>query len=346
MPQRHLRVFRDESDFQGTEYQAALDGILQASAKLVVICSPSSRSSPYVGGEIARFATLRGKENIVPVLLAGIPNNESSAIDDQRSFHDELVSRLPVPLASDYRGWKDKRDRIDRDRFESGWYKLLADIYEGYGVEPKRHRAAGEAASATNAPHPDRRGERADSRARLLDGLGADFASGGDCATQHRPVPISRCAIDVGRTYLRCLDAACGGGATNSADIQIMGSPVPRFAAATCTGPISLRSRFNRERNLLGRSGTCAAAWTEDNKTVVWTLASEERQFEVPRRAMPDHLCRSLFVSSAAGGLERRPFDPSQKAVWSVRDAVDPPTAWRSIPATRPWPSRIQVAGS
>ena len=121
VPQRRLRVFRDESDFQGTEYQAALDGILQAAAKLVVICSPSSRSSPYVGGEIARFATLRGKENIVPVLFAGIPNNEPSAIDEQRAFHDELVSRLPVPLASDFRGWKDKRDRIERDRFGRRW---------------------------------------------------------------------------------------------------------------------------------------------------------------------------------------------------------------------------------
>ena len=77
-----------------------------------VICSPSSRSSPYVGGEIAKFATLRGKENIVPVLFAGIPNNEPSATDEQRAFHDELVSRLPVPLASDYRGWEDKRDRV------------------------------------------------------------------------------------------------------------------------------------------------------------------------------------------------------------------------------------------
>src|SRR5215470_183077 len=53
VPQRRLKVFRDESDFQGAEYEAALEAILGSAAKLLVICSPHSRSSAYVGGEIA-----------------------------------------------------------------------------------------------------------------------------------------------------------------------------------------------------------------------------------------------------------------------------------------------------
>ena len=40
-----------------------------------------------------------------------------------------------MPLAAEYRGWDEGRERIDRGRFESSWYKLLADIYAGYGVD-------------------------------------------------------------------------------------------------------------------------------------------------------------------------------------------------------------------
>jgi hypothetical protein len=45
VPQRRLRVFRDESDFQGSEYQASLEETLRSAAKLLVICSPRSRAS-------------------------------------------------------------------------------------------------------------------------------------------------------------------------------------------------------------------------------------------------------------------------------------------------------------
>lgn len=78
VPQRRLRVFRDESDFQGGEYGSALAAMLQSAATLLVICSPNSRASQYVGDEIARFSALRGKEHIICALnrgssIAGIP---------------------------------------------------------------------------------------------------------------------------------------------------------------------------------------------------------------------------------------------------------------------------------
>src|SRR5215203_5241123 len=52
VPQRRLRVFRDESDFRGNEYISALESILASAAKVLVICSPHSRASAYVGAEI------------------------------------------------------------------------------------------------------------------------------------------------------------------------------------------------------------------------------------------------------------------------------------------------------
>jgi WD40 repeat protein len=135
LPARHLRVFRDEADFTGTEYGRSLARTLERSATLLLLCSPASRQSPYVDGEIALFAEARGAEHIVPVLVGGVPNNEAGAGDDDaRAFPDRLVSLLPVPLAADFRGLDPARDRIDRGRFQPAWYKLLADLFQVHGV--------------------------------------------------------------------------------------------------------------------------------------------------------------------------------------------------------------------
>ena len=39
-----------------------------------LVCSPHSRSSPYVNEEIRRFAETHGTSVIIPILIAGIPN--------------------------------------------------------------------------------------------------------------------------------------------------------------------------------------------------------------------------------------------------------------------------------
>jgi WD40 repeat protein len=134
LPQRRLRVFRDESDFQGTEYESAVEQNLKSAATLLVICSPQSRASVYVGEEIRTFIALRDKAHVVSLLLAGSPNNQPDVPESEHAFHDELVSQLPIPLAADYRGCQ-SRDRLERDRFESAWYKVLSDIYADYGVD-------------------------------------------------------------------------------------------------------------------------------------------------------------------------------------------------------------------
>jgi hypothetical protein len=43
---RRLRVFRDESDFQGVEYESALEKNLKNASKLLVVASISSKKSP------------------------------------------------------------------------------------------------------------------------------------------------------------------------------------------------------------------------------------------------------------------------------------------------------------
>jgi len=188
--QRPLRVFRDETDFSGTDYDSAVARHLRASASLLLLCSPHSRASAFVGDEIARFAATRGADRIVPVLVDGIPNNEARtpADDARRAFHDALLHLLHLPLASDFRNFDVRKDRVERGRFEQAWYKVLADLH---GLE----RAAVE----------DREARRR-TRQRRMWGLavGVAFAilatlTGWALIERTRAIDNERVAIDAGR---------------------------------------------------------------------------------------------------------------------------------------------------
>ena len=136
VPQRRLRVFRDEEDFTGGEYHDSLDRCLQASSKLIVICSPNSASSPYVADEIRRFSEQRGKNHIIPILLEGIPNNEVRESDKaQGAFPEELLRVLPMPLAADYRGFDPSGDKFRKGPFAHAWFKTIADVYADHGID-------------------------------------------------------------------------------------------------------------------------------------------------------------------------------------------------------------------
>lgn len=142
--QRPLRVFRDETDFTGADYETAVSRHLQASSALIVVCTPHSRASTFVGEEIRRYYAARGSERIVTALADGIPDNESRGDEDvpRLAFHDRLLEAMKVPLACDYRGFDPIKDHVDRGRFENAWYKLLADLYsvERREVEDRERR--------------------------------------------------------------------------------------------------------------------------------------------------------------------------------------------------------------
>jgi WD40 repeat protein len=135
VPHRRLTVFRDVTDMLGVELTEALDDKLRHTSKLVVLCSPDARTSPYVNEEIDFFASWRGPGHIIPVLVRGLPNNEAGQGQEREmSFPEALIKILPVPLAAEFRGFRSSKDRIGRHAYEQGWYKLLADLYSDYGV--------------------------------------------------------------------------------------------------------------------------------------------------------------------------------------------------------------------
>lgn len=130
VPQRRLDVFRDENDFTGADYYKSVDEHLRVSASLLVICSPEARASTFVNDEIARFAESKGGERIIPVLLAGVPNNEAtSGQEAAMAFPEALLQVLQMPLAVNYLNFDPRTDRIQRGAFEGSWYTILANLF-------------------------------------------------------------------------------------------------------------------------------------------------------------------------------------------------------------------------
>ena len=126
---KHLNVFRDVNDLTGNRLDPALEHSLEQSRALVVLCSPDARRSSYVGMEVNRFAQLRDAEHIVPVLVAGGPNNDPNVDSAEWAFPDALGEVLGGhPLAADLRrAWSVKR-RKDKLARGSPWVQLVAGI--------------------------------------------------------------------------------------------------------------------------------------------------------------------------------------------------------------------------
>lgn len=127
---RRLTVFRDEQDLTGPEYYDAIQRHLTGSRKLIVLCSPSARASDWVDDEIRRFAALHGAEHIVPVLVAGLPDNVAGDDDAERAFPRALLELARMPLAVSYLGFDPARDRPARGVWYGAWYTLLANLLD------------------------------------------------------------------------------------------------------------------------------------------------------------------------------------------------------------------------
>lgn len=128
--QRHLAVFRDESDIEAGDYDEVIGRHLAQSRRLIVLCSPAARASPYVDDEIARYVRLHGAQAVVPVLVDGLANNEAGPDQrDRMAFPPALVAAMQMPLAVSWRGFDPRRDKVDRGAFAGPWYQLLAHLY-------------------------------------------------------------------------------------------------------------------------------------------------------------------------------------------------------------------------
>ena len=132
VPQRNLIVFRDEEDITGVEYHQSIEKHLKNSKKIIIICSPNARKSDFVNDEIQAFAKIHGANDIIPILLLGIPNNEAKKPEqeDSKAFPEALCEVMQMPLATSYLEFDVRKHKIIKGSFSSSWYTLLANIYD------------------------------------------------------------------------------------------------------------------------------------------------------------------------------------------------------------------------
>lgn len=125
---RNLNVFRDESDIVASDdYHRTIKQELVGSAKLVVVCSPDARKSKYVDDEIRRFIENHGEQDIIPVLVRGKANNETT--DENEKAFPEVLCENRMPLAANFLGWDTHKGKLDKDPFRSSFYQVLAAIH-------------------------------------------------------------------------------------------------------------------------------------------------------------------------------------------------------------------------
>lgn len=128
---KNLNIFRFEEDMVGVDYHKAIRQHLLDSNKLIVLCSPSAKKSKYVGEEIELFASKKSADNIITLLVEGIPTNEiNNGNQDQDAFPEVLWEVQKMPLATEYRHFDFKKHKINKDPYQYSWYKLLADLLD------------------------------------------------------------------------------------------------------------------------------------------------------------------------------------------------------------------------
>ncbi|MEM9547844.1 MAG: TIR domain-containing protein [Bacteroidota bacterium] len=123
--QKRFSIFRDIHDIELGDLSEKLREGLDRSDFLIVLCSPDSYRSKYVGQEIKYFGERKGKDKILPVLLRGRPTHrvkEDDPIQDP-AFHKALYHFFDNPLAAEFRrfsgeGYFKRQERIREARFQ------------------------------------------------------------------------------------------------------------------------------------------------------------------------------------------------------------------------------------
>jgi len=93
LPQKQLRpCFRYHTDIQPNELKTELRNKLEQSKYLLVICSPRSAASPWVGNEIETFIEMGRKNYIIPIIVEGKPYSNNP---ETECLHPVILKHFP-----------------------------------------------------------------------------------------------------------------------------------------------------------------------------------------------------------------------------------------------------------
>lgn len=111
-PQRLRPVFRDRTELAAdADLAGRVQGALEQSAYLIVVCSPDAAASRWVDEEIRRFQAVHGEGRILAVIVAGSPGGaHEDCFPPALRYRDEAGERMHVePIAADLRAGGDGR---------------------------------------------------------------------------------------------------------------------------------------------------------------------------------------------------------------------------------------------
>ena len=145
IPRRLVPIFRDRDELPGNpDLGAKINDALSTSRSLIVICSPSAASSPWVEREISTFKSMGRADHVFPLVVAGEPGASDKGRETEtllecfpRSIRFEVASggvltdRRTEPLAADV--------RPNKDGWTDACLKLVAGIL-GVGFDDLRRR--------------------------------------------------------------------------------------------------------------------------------------------------------------------------------------------------------------
>lgn len=93
LPKSKLRpCFRYHTDIQPNELKTELRNKLEQSKYLLVICSPRSAQSQWVGAEIDTFVQLGRRDRIIPIIVEGVPYSGDPATE---CYNPMLLKHFP-----------------------------------------------------------------------------------------------------------------------------------------------------------------------------------------------------------------------------------------------------------
>ncbi len=138
VPRRLTPIFRDQDELSASgDLRQVLVTALEESMFLIVICSPRSAKSPWVGEEILTFKRMHGDSRILALIVGGEPYaSQMPGREEEECFPAALRFRLAPdgslsdtpaePLAADIRPEKDGR-RLAKLKLLAGLTGLRLD---------------------------------------------------------------------------------------------------------------------------------------------------------------------------------------------------------------------------
>ena len=136
--EKKLKVFRYVSDLVTVSLTSGLRKELDDSSHLIVVCSPNSAKSEWVGREIQYFSEICGKEKIIPFIISGKPYSGG----DDECLHPVLKELFPEKdlLGVDLNDSGDDSRFFNRRKAVAKVVSLLIDVPGAYGYIWNRYK--------------------------------------------------------------------------------------------------------------------------------------------------------------------------------------------------------------